>query len=125
MARLTLRLPETLHTQLADLAGKEGVSLNQYIVYALSQQSAQTYVDRTQPMKTIAEQQLVYETVYRREETGVLVGAQTPPIRVVPQVGEVVDADLFLRQTQKLRDLTFAYPLTDEVLEAVIAEGRP
>lgn len=38
MSRLTLRLPETLHQKLADLAEGEGVSLNQYIVYALTQQ---------------------------------------------------------------------------------------
>ena len=35
MSRLTLRLPETLHKQLTRLADGEGVSLNQYIVYAL------------------------------------------------------------------------------------------
>ena len=36
MSRLTLRLPETLHRQLEAQARREGVSLNQYIVYALS-----------------------------------------------------------------------------------------
>ena len=39
MSRLTLRLPETLHRQLAQVAEQEGVSLNQYIVYALTRQS--------------------------------------------------------------------------------------
>jgi hypothetical protein len=39
MSRLTLRLPETLHQQLAQVAEQEGVSLNQYIVYALTRQS--------------------------------------------------------------------------------------
>lgn len=39
MSRLTLRLPETLHSLLIDLAQREGVSLNQYIVYALTRQS--------------------------------------------------------------------------------------
>jgi hypothetical protein len=38
MSRLTLRLPETLHQQLIRLADGEGVSLNQYIVYALTRQ---------------------------------------------------------------------------------------
>jgi hypothetical protein len=38
MSRLTLRLPETLHQQLIHLADGEGVSLNQYIVYALTRQ---------------------------------------------------------------------------------------
>ncbi len=40
MSRLTLRLPETLHQQLAKVAEQEGVSLNQYIVYALTRQTA-------------------------------------------------------------------------------------
>jgi hypothetical protein len=39
MSRLTLRLPETLHQQLTGLADREGVSLNQYIVYALTRQT--------------------------------------------------------------------------------------
>lgn len=38
MGRLTLRLPDTLHHQLASLAEDEGVSLNQFIVYALTRQ---------------------------------------------------------------------------------------
>lgn len=36
MSRLTVRLPEALHHQLMCLAESEGVSLNQYIVYALT-----------------------------------------------------------------------------------------
>jgi HicB family len=44
MSRLTLRLPETLHQQLAQVADREGVSLNQYIVYALTRQTANSPV---------------------------------------------------------------------------------
>ncbi len=36
MSRLTLRLPESLHHQLAEQAQQEGVSLNQYLVYTLA-----------------------------------------------------------------------------------------
>jgi len=43
MSRLTLRLPESLHQQLSDLAKSEGVSLNQYIVYILTRQVAANY----------------------------------------------------------------------------------
>ncbi len=43
MSRLTLRLPETLHQQLTNLAEQEGISLNQYIVYALTRQVASAY----------------------------------------------------------------------------------
>ncbi|PZO42740.1 MAG: toxin-antitoxin system HicB family antitoxin [Pseudanabaena frigida] len=44
MSRLTLRLPDTLHQQLIHLAESEGVSLNQYIVYALTHQSSINYI---------------------------------------------------------------------------------
>jgi hypothetical protein len=37
MGRFTLRLPKTLHNEPDILAKGEGVSLNQYIVYALTQ----------------------------------------------------------------------------------------
>lgn len=43
MSRLTVRLPETLHHQLVRLAQSEGVSLNQYIVYALTRQVTSAY----------------------------------------------------------------------------------
>ena len=43
MSRLTLRLPETLHKQLVRLADREGVSLNQYIVYSLTRQAGTSY----------------------------------------------------------------------------------
>ncbi len=46
MGRLTVRLPSTLHQQLTRLASSEGVSLNQYIVYALTRQSTQAYTVR-------------------------------------------------------------------------------
>ena len=44
MSRLTLRLPGTLHQQLVNLAEEEGVSLNQYIVYALTRQVSSAYI---------------------------------------------------------------------------------
>ncbi len=43
MSRLTLRLPESLQTQLKEAAKREGVSLNQYIVYALAQKAAPSF----------------------------------------------------------------------------------
>jgi len=39
MARVTLRLPDSLHEQLAAQAQAEGVSMNQYLVYMLAQGS--------------------------------------------------------------------------------------
>jgi hypothetical protein len=41
MGRLTLRLPESLHAILIAHAKQEGISLNQYVVFALTQQTSQ------------------------------------------------------------------------------------
>lgn len=60
MSRLTLRLPETLHRQLEVLAEHEEVSLNQYIVYALTRQATIAYTVQTMPEKIIAQQQTAY-----------------------------------------------------------------
>lgn len=43
MSRLSLRLPETLHQQLAYQARREGVSLNQYLVFLLARFSGPAY----------------------------------------------------------------------------------
>ncbi|GAB4429927.1 MAG: hypothetical protein Kow0031_10600 [Anaerolineae bacterium] len=37
MGRFTLRIPKTLHNELDVLAKSEGISLNQYIIYTLTQ----------------------------------------------------------------------------------------
>ena len=36
MARFTVRIPDSLHRKLIEQAQKEGVSLNQYILFSLS-----------------------------------------------------------------------------------------
>jgi len=49
MSRLTLRLPNSLHQQLEQMAENEQISLNQYIVYALTRQlTMQTSFDEIQ-----------------------------------------------------------------------------
>ena len=60
MSRLTVRLPETLHSQLTSLADQEGVSLNQYIVYALTRQTTLAYMVQPVPAEAVAEQQASY-----------------------------------------------------------------
>jgi hypothetical protein len=57
MSRLTLRLPETLHQQLANLAQGEGISLNQYIVYALTRQVSSAYTVEVISKEDIEKQQ--------------------------------------------------------------------
>lgn len=61
MSRLTLRLPETLHQQLAHLADGEGVSLNQYIVYALTRQTTLSYRVSTVTETEVKQQQQMFQ----------------------------------------------------------------
>jgi len=63
MSRLTLRLPDSLHQQLESLAENEQVSLNQYIVYALTRQTTMDYTIQAVPEKALAEQRAQYTTL--------------------------------------------------------------
>lgn len=65
MSRLTLRLPETLHRQLETQAKREGVSLNQFIVYALTQQLTQSYTVQALPEEAVAQQQSQFSALLR------------------------------------------------------------
>ncbi|MEW5871608.1 MAG: toxin-antitoxin system HicB family antitoxin [Chloroflexota bacterium] len=60
MAQLTLRLPETLHRQLESLAASEAISLNQYIVYALTRWATLAYTVQALPENAIREQRAAY-----------------------------------------------------------------
>ena len=61
MGRLTVRLPSTLHHQLTMTASYEGVSLNQYIVYALTRQNSLAYTIRQLPKAEAAHQRASFE----------------------------------------------------------------
>ena len=56
MSRLTLRLPDSLHRQLKAAARKENVSLNQFIVYALTRQMSSYEIEET-PAEEIRRQE--------------------------------------------------------------------
>ena len=66
MSRLTLRLPESLHRRLEALAENEQISLNQYIVYALTQQVTIAYTVQPLPATIIAEQRAAYTALLQR-----------------------------------------------------------
>jgi HicB family len=66
MSRLTLRLPETLHQQLTRLADDEGVSLNQYIVYALTRQTTLAYTVLTVPDAEVKQQQQAFQSLTKK-----------------------------------------------------------
>ena len=55
MGRFTVRLPDTLHHQLELRAKQEGVSLNQYVVYALTQNVTPAYTIQVLPDADILE----------------------------------------------------------------------
>ena len=63
MRRFTLRLPETLFQRLQLLADSEGVSLNQYLVYALTQNVARAYRPIPVPKEEIARQHVQFEAL--------------------------------------------------------------
>ena len=60
MSRLTVRLPETLHRQLNDIAKSEGISLNQYIVYALTRQITLAYTVHQVPESEVTQQRAAF-----------------------------------------------------------------
>jgi len=68
MSHVTLQLPETLHHQLASHAQREGVSLQQYILYALTRQLAHTYTVHVISEEGVAQQQAQFAALL--EELG-------------------------------------------------------
>ena len=56
MSRITLQLPETLHRHLVSQAQREGVSLQQYILYALTRQLAHSYTVHVVSEEAVAQQ---------------------------------------------------------------------
>jgi hypothetical protein len=57
MARMTLRVPDSLHALLTECAKREGVSINQYIVFALS---------RITTIDEVARQRSTFESLLKR-----------------------------------------------------------
>jgi uncharacterized protein (DUF1778 family) len=66
MTRLTLRLPESLHAMLEEQSRREGMSLNQFIVYALTRQTVLTHVTDPLPAAEIAAQQARFHALQRK-----------------------------------------------------------
>lgn len=63
MSRLTVHLPDTLYNQLAAQAKREGVSLSQYVVYALTQHLTQSYTVQRLSEETVAQQQAQFSAL--------------------------------------------------------------
>jgi hypothetical protein len=61
MGRFTVRLPDTLHDELETLAHLEGVSLNQYVVYALARQVSSGSVIQIVPDEQVQQQKARFD----------------------------------------------------------------
>jgi uncharacterized tellurite resistance protein B-like protein len=59
-------LPETLHQQLAHLAENEGVSLNQYIVYALTRQAFLIHEIQVVPEAEVEQQKQAFRALLKQ-----------------------------------------------------------
>jgi len=66
MSLLTLQLPKTLHRQLAHLAEIEGVSLNQFIVHALTSQTTSAHTIQFLPETEVELQQQSFQSLKKR-----------------------------------------------------------
>jgi hypothetical protein len=66
MTRLTVRLPDSLHAMLIAHSQKENVTLNQYIVYALTRQMTQGYRLRIVPETERKQQRAEYRALRER-----------------------------------------------------------
>lgn len=68
MTPLTLQLPETLREQLAQLAEREGVSLEQYIVYTLTRQVSSAYSVQVIPQAKVEQQETAFQNWIQSSE---------------------------------------------------------
>ncbi|MGB8698763.1 MAG: YlcI/YnfO family protein [Thermosynechococcaceae cyanobacterium] len=107
MSRLTLRLPETLHQQLAHLAESEGVSLNQYIVYALTRQVSSAYSVQVLSEADVKQQEQSFSE--RLQQLGKASSAEIQAIlaeREIVEPEEELSADVIHRLQQRIQDRT-------------------
>lgn len=63
MSQLILELPETLRHQLDVLAKNEGVSLSQYITFALTRQATLAYTVQPIPDNEISQQRMAFSAL--------------------------------------------------------------
>lgn len=107
MSRLTLRLPDSLHQQLEQMAENEQISLNQYIVYALTRQLTLAYNVQSVPDKVISEERAAYSALLQTlgqasfdEIQQALVARETvePEAGLTPEVIENLRANIAARK---------------------------
>jgi len=108
MSRLTLRLPDTLHSQLENRAKQENVSLNQYLVYALTRHVAMTYMVAPIPERAVQQQREAFAVLL--ETLG-----QAPPARteqtLMTRDKVEAESDLDPQVTARLQQQIAATPI--------------
>jgi hypothetical protein len=66
MNEVTLQLPKTLYRHLENLAKKEDITLNQYILYALTRQMSDEYMVRVVPEEDGVRQKESFDDLLRK-----------------------------------------------------------
>ncbi|MEZ4705990.1 MAG: YlcI/YnfO family protein [Caldilineaceae bacterium] len=69
MGRFTVRLPDSLHHELESKAQQEGVSLNQYVVYALTEKVTPAYIIQVLPDADFLQQEKRFAVLLKRLQT--------------------------------------------------------
>ncbi|WP_034935295.1 toxin-antitoxin system HicB family antitoxin [Gloeocapsa sp. PCC 73106] len=107
MSQLTVRLPDSLHQQLLALAKKEGVSLNQCIVYILTRQVGSNYAFQAglDPyVQDVQEQSQAFDQLVTN--LGVATPDQIAEVlsgREIVEPESVLTADILKKMQEKLR----------------------
>jgi hypothetical protein len=93
VSQVTLNLPNTLYHQLEIFAQNEGVSLPEYIVYALTYQIKSAYTVHVLPKEATSEQQIRFSELLKK-----LGQAPASEIQEVLEEREVVEREAGLDQ---------------------------
>lgn len=110
MSRLTLRLPESLHRQLEAQAKNENVSLNQYLVYALTRYTSVSPFLMSHSEHDIQQQRVDYEHLrksLRRGSPTEVRAALDEAERVSPEPD--LDSDLANRLRYRINEARVEY----------------
>lgn len=101
MSHLTVRLPETLHQRLETLAEMEHTSLNQFVVYALTQYAMRSFTLVEAPQESVDRQQASFEALRARLRQG-----SPNEVRMALAAREAGEAEPFLltEPGQRLRE---------------------
>jgi hypothetical protein len=107
MGRLTLRLPESLHRQLESRARQEKVSLNQYLVYALTRHVALSYMVTPVPEEAVQQQRKAFEGLLEdlRHASSVETGQALAERAEVPYETEL-DPEVVARLRQRISEVS-------------------